>query len=86
MLPHFPKADAHGATFWIKPDKAVILMNIRGKGADVFWLRLFHDIGHILLHQKKTYIDDGNVLPELARQETEADEFAVKLGKQGMIS
>jgi HTH-type transcriptional regulator/antitoxin HigA len=76
LLPHFPKADAHGATFWIKPDKAVILMNIREKRADIFWLRLFHDIGHIFLHQKKTYIDDGHVLPELARQETEADEFA----------
>jgi HTH-type transcriptional regulator/antitoxin HigA len=76
MLPHFPKADAHGATFWIKPDKAVILMNIRGKWTDIFWLRLFHGIGHLLLHQKKTYIDDGHVLPELARQENEADEFA----------
>jgi HTH-type transcriptional regulator/antitoxin HigA len=76
LLPHFPKADAHGATFWIKPDKAVILMNIREKRADIFWFSLFHEIGHILLHQKKTYIDDGHILPELARQETEADEFA----------
>lgn len=85
MLPHFPKADAHGATFWIKPDKAVLLMSIRGKWADIFWFSLFHEIGHILLHPKKTFIDQDQVHPELARQEKEADEFAVKLRKQGMI-
>ena len=76
LLPHFPKTYAHGATFWIKPDKAVLLMSIRGKWADIFWFSLFHEIGHILLHPKKTFIDDGNVLPELVRQEKEADEFA----------
>ena len=75
-LPHFPKTHAHGATFWLGPDKAVLLMSIRGKWADIFWFSLFHEIGHILLHQKKMYIDDGNVLPELARQEKEADKFA----------
>ena len=76
LLPHFPKTYAHGATFWIRPDKAVLLMSIRGKWADIFWFSLFHEIGHILLRQKKTYIDDGNKLPELVRQEKEADEFA----------
>jgi HTH-type transcriptional regulator/antitoxin HigA len=57
-------------------------MSIRGKWADVFWFSLFHEIGHILLHPKKTFIDDDQVLPELARQEKEADEFAANsLGK-----
>jgi HTH-type transcriptional regulator/antitoxin HigA len=76
LLPHFPKTYAHGATFWIRPDKAVLLMSIRGKWADIFWFSLFHEIGHILLRQKKTYIDDGSTLPELVRQEKEADQFA----------
>jgi HTH-type transcriptional regulator/antitoxin HigA len=59
-------------------------MSTRGKWADIFWFSLFHEIGHILLHQKKTYIDDGNVLPGLARQEKEADKFAVNslIGKE----
>jgi HTH-type transcriptional regulator/antitoxin HigA len=77
MLPHFPKTYAHGATFWIKPDKAVLLMSIREKSGDFLWFSLFHEIGHIILHPKKTYIDDGHVLPELARQEKEADQFAL---------
>ena len=76
LLPHFPKTYAHGATFWIKPDKAVLLMSIRGKWADIFWFSLFHEIGHILLHPKKTFIDKDQVYPELARQEKEADQFA----------
>ena len=76
LLPHFQKTYAHGATFWLGPDKAVLLMSIRGKWADIFWFSLFHEIGHILLHQKKTYIDGGSILPELARQEKGADEFA----------
>jgi HTH-type transcriptional regulator/antitoxin HigA len=76
LLPHFPKTYAHGATFWLGPDKAVLLMSNRGKRADKFWYSLFHEIGHILLHPKKTFIEGGQVLPELARQEKEADQFA----------
>ncbi len=76
LLPHFPKTYAHGATFWLKPDKAVLLMSIRGRWADVFWFSLFHELGHILLHKKRTFIDDMKVSPELAQEEKEADRFA----------
>lgn len=76
LLPHFPKTYAHGATFWIKPDKAVLLMSIRGKWADIFWFSLFHEIGHMLLHKKTTFIDDGNTPMEIALLEKEADDFA----------
>jgi HTH-type transcriptional regulator / antitoxin HigA len=76
LIPHFPKTYAHGATFWIKPDKAVLLMSIRGKWADIFWFSLFHELGHILLHGKRTFIDDRKISPELAGQEKEADRFA----------
>jgi len=79
LLPHFPKTYAHGATFWLRPVKAVLLMSIRGKWADIFWFSLFHEIGHILLHPKKTFIDEDRVLPELARQEKESDAFAEEL-------
>lgn len=78
LLPHFSKTFAHGAAFWLKPDKAVLLMSPRRRSADVFWFRLFHEIGHILLHEKRMFIDERKVPPELARQEKEADEFAYK--------
>jgi HTH-type transcriptional regulator/antitoxin HigA len=76
LLPNFPKTFAYGATFWLKPDKAVLLMSIRGRSADAFWFRLFHGIGHILLHGKKMFIDGGKVSPESARQERESEDFA----------
>jgi HTH-type transcriptional regulator/antitoxin HigA len=77
LLPHFPKTYANGATFWVKPDKAVLLMSIRGRWEDIFWFSLFHEIGHLLLHGKKTFIDhDDGVSPELADKEKEANDFA----------
>ena len=78
LLPQFPKMSAHGATFWLKPNKAVLLMNLRERSTDVFWFRLFHEIGHILLHGKRMFIDERKISPELARQEKEADDFAAK--------
>jgi HTH-type transcriptional regulator / antitoxin HigA len=78
LLPQFPNTSAHGVTFWIKPDKAVLLMSVRGRSADVFWHRLFHQIGHILLHGKRVFIDERTVSPEFARQEKAADDFAAE--------
>lgn len=76
LLPRFPKTCARGATFWIKPDKAVLLMSPRACWTDISWFSLFHGIGHILLHGKRMFIDERMVSPELARQEREADYFA----------
>ena len=78
LLPHFPKTYAHGATFWIKPDKAVLLMSLRGRWADIFWFSVFHELGHILLHKKRTFIDSERISPELRDQEREADAFAAQ--------
>ena len=78
LLPHFPKTYAHGATFWLNADKAVLVLSIRGKWADVFWFSLFHEIGHLMLHKKMTFVDDGRRPPEHEHLEVEADEFAAK--------
>ena len=76
LLPHFPKTYAHGATFWPVPGKAVLLMSIRGRWEDAFWFSLFHEIGHLLMHGKRTFIDDKKAPLELLGKEKEADEFA----------
>lgn len=73
VCPHFPKTCAQGATFWLGRDKAVLMITIRGKWADVFWFSLFHEIGHILLHGRQAVIledDAGDT------RESEADAFA----------
>lgn len=77
IIPHFPGTRAHGATFRLGKDKAALVMTIRGSWADVFWFSLFHELGHILLHDRYTVIledDDGD--PSLAHREAEADRFA----------
>jgi len=77
MLPHLSKTYANGATFWISPEKAVLLMSIRESWADIFWFSLFHNLAHILLHDKRmTFIEAGDAKPEFKEQEQEANRFA----------
>jgi len=77
LCPHLPKTYAHGATFWLGKDKAVLMMTIRGSWADIFWFSLFHEVGHLLLHNRQSVfleVDDHN--PECWKQEEEVDFFA----------
>lgn len=78
LLPHFKGTKVHGATFWANSnEKAVIAMSLRGSFSDIFWFGLFHEIGHILLHNKReVFLEDGCDDPKLKKQEDEADEFA----------
>ena len=77
LCPHLPGTYAHGATFWLGRDKAVVMMTLRYRWADVFWFSLFHELGHILLHGRQAVIledDDGE--PVLKGLEEEANRFA----------
>lgn len=77
VQPHLPKTYVHGATFWLTPDKAVIVMTIRGKWADVFWFSFFHELAHVLKHGKReTFLEDGKPTRERVELENEADAFA----------
>jgi len=73
ICPSFPKTGANGATFWIGRDKAVLMITIRGKWADIFWFSLFHEIGHILLHKQQEVIleDDSE-----NKHESRANKFS----------
>jgi len=76
IQPHLPKTYAHGAVFWVS-DKAVLVMTIRGKWADIFWFTLFHEIGHLVLHGKKAILEeDSSDDPEFNRLEEEANCFS----------
>ena len=78
LIPHFKNTGAQGATFWLNnKGKAVLMMSLRGKSSDKFWFSLFHEIGHILLHNKREiFIENGYNTPELQQQENEANLFA----------
>jgi HTH-type transcriptional regulator/antitoxin HigA len=80
IFPHFPKTYAHGATFWLGRDKAVVMMTIRYKWADIFWFNLFHEIGHILKHKRRLVILEGESDdPEYLKMEDEANRFAAEV-------
>lgn len=73
--PHFPKTKAHGAAFHLRADKVVLMITMRGRWADIFWFRLFHEIGHILHHSLKEMIVEDE---ETSQREAEADQFAAE--------
>ena len=77
LCPHFPKTFLHGATFWAGSEKAVIMMSIRGKWADIFWFSLFHEFGHVLLHgRNELFLEISDGSSGKNKKEGEADRFA----------
>jgi HTH-type transcriptional regulator/antitoxin HigA len=80
VCPHFPGTKAHGATFWIGRDKAVLMLTIRGKWADIIWFSLFHELAHILLHDRHSvFLEDGCADPARQDRERAADRFAADI-------
>lgn len=69
LVPLIPKTYICGATNWVKPDKAIVQLSVRGARADIFWFTFFHEVAHIMLHDEKEnhlqgdkndeYIEDG---------------------------
>jgi HTH-type transcriptional regulator / antitoxin HigA len=66
----------NGATKWLSPNKAMILLSLRGRGEDKFWLSFFHEAGHVVNSNKNTlYIADNSE----DHEEQQADEFAAEM-------
>ncbi len=66
---------ASGATRFISPDKALLLLSFRYLSDDHFWFTFFHEAGHLLLHNKKAlFLEDDDTA--LTKEEEEANEFA----------
>ena len=66
---------ASGATRLVTPDKAMILMSFRHRSDDQFWFTLFHEIGHLVLHQAQTFVDTDEDGPSNERED-EANDYA----------
>jgi len=77
IVPALKGTHVQGATQWLARDRAVVQLSGRCKWADVFWFDLFHELGHLLLHDKA-----GEVFVRFTderdndERETEADQFA----------
>jgi len=76
LVPEMKKVPWHGATKWLTANKAMIILNLRGKSEDQFWFSFFHEAGHVLHDSKKElYINDGS---KTDPREQRADNFAAE--------
>jgi HTH-type transcriptional regulator/antitoxin HigA len=77
FAPHLKKTYAHGATKWLSPDKVLVLLSLRYKFADIFWFSFFHEISHVLWHQKKQiYVNLDTKIDDIER---DADRRAAEM-------
>jgi HTH-type transcriptional regulator/antitoxin HigA len=69
---------ASGATRFVLPSKAMIVMSFRYRSDDHFWFTFFHEAAHLLLHGNKAlFLEDGSEVT--SDEENEANEFASAL-------
>jgi plasmid maintenance system antidote protein VapI/Zn-dependent peptidase ImmA (M78 family) len=52
LVPEIPKVPWNGATKWMK-GKPLIVLNLRGRGEDIFWFSFFHEAAHVLYDDRK---------------------------------
>ena len=68
---------ASGASRMMAADKAMVLVSFRHRSDDQFWFTLFHELGHLILHNGGSFIDTED--QSLDRFEEEANAFAESL-------
>lgn len=69
---------ASGATRFISPNKAMLLLSYRYFLDDHFWFTFFHEAGHILLHNKNSLFVDEDTSSHV-KEEEEANDFAANI-------
>ncbi len=66
---------ASGATRFISPKTALVLLSFRYLSDDQFWFTFYHEAGHLMLHSHKAlFLEDGSDVT--LREENEANRFA----------
>ncbi|MFC5359075.1 ImmA/IrrE family metallo-endopeptidase [Azospirillum himalayense] len=66
---------ASGATRFVSEEKAVIQLSFRYRSDDHFWFTLFHELGHLLLHDcSSIFLEDLDLIA--THEEDEANDFA----------
>lgn len=76
FIPAVPRSQVSGAVKWLSPTKAMIGLSLLGRFEDRFWFTFFHELCHVLKHQKKlVFLDNEGGACDDA-DEAEADRFA----------
>lgn len=66
---------ASGATRFLSPTKAILMLSFRHLSDDHVWFTFFHEAGHLLLHGKKQLFLEADEVTATG-EEKEADRFA----------
>lgn len=77
LVREMKKVPWNGATRWLTPKKAMILLSLRGKGEDKFWFSFFHEAGHVLNDNKKELLINNGSHKD--PREKRADKFAAEI-------
>jgi HTH-type transcriptional regulator / antitoxin HigA len=78
LVSSIPRAHVSGLARWLNPHRALIQLSMYGESNDRFWFTFFHEVAHILLHDKEDiFLDEwsGETCVE-SEQEREADRWA----------
>jgi len=80
LVTSVPKAPIYGVARWInKKSTPLIQLTDRNKDYNSFWFSFYHELGHILLHNKSDVFLEGlNDIAQDEEKEREADDFAVQ--------
>lgn len=80
LVPSVPKAPIYGVARWInKKSVPLIQLTDRNKDYNSFWFSFYHELGHILLHNKSDVFLEGiEDITQDKEKEKEADDFAKK--------
>jgi len=74
-----PRSQVSGVVKWLSPTKAMIGLSLLGRFEDRFWFTFFHELCHVLKHQKKlVFLDNEHGACDDA-DEAEADRFAAEV-------
>jgi HTH-type transcriptional regulator/antitoxin HigA len=79
ITPEVTGARAYGATRWLNGRLPLVQLSLRGRTDQTLWETVFHELGHVLLHGRRTLFiesDDGSPSEESAVQEEEATAFS----------
>ena len=78
FVPTPPGCPISGATRWLNPHRALLVLSLRYRRNDNLWFTFFHEAAHLLLHSKKlSFIEGIDGLDE--KLEAEANRFAMDL-------
>ena len=71
---------ASGATQFVTPERALMLLSFRYLSDDQFWFTFFHEAAHLLLHGKEAvFIEETRKNRTITKEEKEANDFAAKI-------